>query len=98
MNFFDQLFIEYGKLALSEASGRDNGSSKPFQKIMFLVRDWGLLEGIQYGLDGGQEYLNAQLEGSDASEELIPERKNLKADRCLIQEIQLQQTQHLMGN
>lgn len=47
-----QLFAEYGKLA-SETSNR-----KPFQKLIFLVRDWQDDENYPYGLIGGKQYLD----------------------------------------
>lgn len=51
-----QLFAEYGKLA-SETS-----DETPFQKLVFLVRDWQDDENYPYGLTGGKRYLDECLE------------------------------------
>ena len=46
-----QLFTEYGRLALE-----DSGET-PFQKLMFLVRDWSYPYENDFGLDGGKDIL-----------------------------------------
>ncbi|KAI6229170.1 GB1/RHD3-type G domain-containing protein [Aphelenchoides besseyi] len=51
-----QLFAEYGKLALEESTG------KPFQTLVFLVRDWGSPYEIEYGFQGGGRLLERRLE------------------------------------
>lgn len=69
-----QLFAEYGRLA-SETSTR-----KPFQKLLFLVRDWQDDENYPYGLTGGQQYLNVCLENvNDQDEDLRELRRNIKS-------------------
>lgn len=69
-----QLFAEYGKLA-SETSNR-----KPFQKLIFLVRDWQDNDNYPYGLTGGQQYLNFVLEDiNDQDEEVRELRRNIKS-------------------
>jgi len=50
-----QLFTEYGKLALEDSG------NKPFQKLMFLVRDWSYPYEAKYGLQGGGELLAKRL-------------------------------------
>ncbi|CAG2102835.1 unnamed protein product, partial [Medioppia subpectinata] len=47
-----EIFTEYGRLAL-EATG-----DIPFQKLMFLIRDWSFPYDHPYGLTGGNMFLN----------------------------------------
>lgn len=56
-----QLFTEYGRLASLE--GEHEGS--PFQKLLFLVRDWYHPDDFSYGNEGGKELLNRRLEVSE---------------------------------
>ncbi|CAG2102745.1 unnamed protein product [Medioppia subpectinata] len=51
-----QFFAEYGRLAL-EATG-----DIPFQKLMFLIRDWSFPYEHPYGLTGGQNLLDEKLD------------------------------------
>lgn len=51
-----QLFTEYGRLAMEKAS------AKPFQELMFLVRDWSFPYEHDYGVDGGNQLLAKRLE------------------------------------
>ncbi|XP_066534844.1 atlastin-2 isoform X2 [Hoplias malabaricus] len=51
-----QLFTEYGRLALEQFS------EKPFQKLMFLIRDWCYPYEHEYGLDGGNRFLERRLQ------------------------------------
>ncbi|KAI1287881.1 Atlastin-1 [Halotydeus destructor] len=50
-----ELFTEYGRLALKETS------EAPFQKLVFLVRDWPFVDEFDYGADDGAEFLNGKL-------------------------------------
>lgn len=50
-----QLFTEYGKLASGK---RNRKQSKPFQKLLFLIRDWTSLDEAPNGTKGGQMFLN----------------------------------------
>lgn len=52
-----QLFTEYARLAMDEYN-----DAKPFQTLMFLVRDWSFPYDAEYGLDGGQRILDKRLE------------------------------------
>jgi len=52
-----QLFTEFGRQAMDEV-GSDE--STPFQKLIFLVRDWNLDE--TDGYEGGQSLLKKRLE------------------------------------
>ena len=48
-----ELFTEYGRLALRQSD------VKPFQKLLFIVRDWPNVDEIPYG--DGQEFTNEVL-------------------------------------
>lgn len=67
-----QLFTEYGKLALKEST------LKPFQELLFLIRDWNYPYEFQYGLEGGKGLLNKVLEIKPTQgEELKSVRKHV---------------------
>ncbi|XP_038152043.1 atlastin-2-like isoform X1 [Cyprinodon tularosa] len=51
-----QLFTEYGRLAMEETK------TKPFQSLMFLIRDWSFPYEHEYGLNGGCKFLRKRLE------------------------------------
>lgn len=50
-----QLFNEYGKYVLKKTN------YKPFQSLMFLIRDWSNSDQHKYGEKGGLEYMNKTL-------------------------------------
>ncbi|XP_058016270.1 atlastin-3 [Ahaetulla prasina] len=67
-----QLFTEYGRLAMDEIF------LKPFQTLMFLVRDWSFPYEYNYGLDGGMSFLDKRLEvKSHQHEEIQNVRKHI---------------------
>ncbi|KAH9371486.1 hypothetical protein HPB48_018864 [Haemaphysalis longicornis] len=66
-----QLFTQYGKLAQQVTEKR------PFQKLLFLVRDWQYGYERAYGFDGGYDLLEQRLK---VSEELDPELQSLRHD------------------
>ncbi|KAI1287873.1 Atlastin-1 [Halotydeus destructor] len=69
-----EMFTEYGRLALEEAR------EPPFQKLLFLVRDWQYPEDYEYGIQGGKRFLYSKLEvNDDRTGELKRVRLNLKA-------------------
>ncbi|OQV18091.1 Atlastin [Hypsibius exemplaris] len=69
-----QLFTEYGRMALSSSAG------KPFQKLLFLVRDWSFPYEAAYGLKGGESLLARRLEVSDKQHpELQQLRKHIRS-------------------
>ncbi|KAI1287870.1 Atlastin-2 [Halotydeus destructor] len=69
-----ELFTEYGRLAL-EQSG-----AKPFQKLLFLVRDWQYPDEYDYGIEGGRRFLDKKLEVTQArTGELERVRKFIRA-------------------
>ncbi|AWP11934.1 putative atlastin-3 [Scophthalmus maximus] len=51
-----QLFTEYGRLAMDEIF------QKPFQSLMFLIRDWSFPYEYIYGFKGGSEFLDKRLQ------------------------------------
>uniref|UniRef100_A0A8C3IC39 Atlastin GTPase 1 n=1 Tax=Chrysemys picta bellii TaxID=8478 RepID=A0A8C3IC39_CHRPI len=67
-----QLFTEYGRLAMEETF------LKPFQSLIFLVRDWSFPYEFSYGADGGSEFLEKRLKVSgNQHEELQNVRKHI---------------------
>lgn len=67
-----QLFTEYGRLAMDEIF------LKPFQTLMFLVRDWSFPYEYSYGLEGGMSFLDKRLEvKSHQHEEIQNVRKHI---------------------
>ncbi|KHJ47554.1 guanylate-binding protein [Trichuris suis] len=63
-----QLFTEYGRLALED-------NVKPFQSLIFLVRDWSFPYEAEYGFKGGCRILKRRLEISKAQH---PELQQLR--------------------
>ncbi|KAJ8361441.1 hypothetical protein SKAU_G00179660 [Synaphobranchus kaupii] len=67
-----QLFTEYGRLALEEIY------RKPFQTLMFLIRDWSYPYEHQYGPQGGANFLEKRLQVKEAQHaELQSVRKHI---------------------
>ncbi|XP_039663308.1 atlastin-2-like [Perca fluviatilis] len=67
-----QLFTEYGRLAMEEVY------EKPFQSLMFLIRDWSYPYEHPYGLTGGQSFLEKRLQvKQNQHEELQNVRKHI---------------------
>ncbi|KAM4693367.1 atlastin-2 isoform 2-T2 [Discoglossus pictus] len=67
-----QLFTEYGRLAMEEIY------KKPFQTLMFLIRDWSYPYEHQYGLEGGKMFLEKRLQvKQNQHEELQNVRKHI---------------------
>jgi len=64
-----QLFTEYGKLATSDVS-----DVKPFQSLLFLVRDWSYPYDYEYGIEGGNQLLGTFLEVRLCYYSLLSER------------------------
>lgn len=69
-----QLFTEFGRVAMA-AENR-----KPFQELMFLIRDWSFPYEFNYGFEGGENYLkdNFQQDVGQA-EELSMSRTHIKS-------------------
>ncbi|XP_070771664.1 atlastin-2 isoform X2 [Enoplosus armatus] len=67
-----QLFTEYGRLAMEEIY------LKPFQSLMFLIRDWCYPYEHNYGLEGGNSFLERRLQvKQNQHEELQNVRKHI---------------------
>ncbi|XP_030626325.1 atlastin-2 isoform X1 [Chanos chanos] len=67
-----QLFTEYGRLAMEEIY------LKPFQTLMFLIRDWSYPYEHPYGLEGGKRFLEKRLQvKQNQHEELQNVRKHI---------------------
>ncbi|XP_029381354.1 atlastin-2 isoform X2 [Echeneis naucrates] len=67
-----QLFTEYGRLAMEEVY------EKPFQTLMFLIRDWSYPYEHPYGLEGGRSFLVKRLQvKQNQHEELQNVRKHI---------------------
>lgn len=68
-----QLFTEYGKIAMEDSE------KNPFQKLIFLLRDWSFPYEYGYGFEGGQKLLDRRFEVNEQQhEELKDLRVNLK--------------------
>uniref|UniRef100_A0A452EZB9 Atlastin GTPase 2 n=1 Tax=Capra hircus TaxID=9925 RepID=A0A452EZB9_CAPHI len=66
------LFTEYGRLAMEEIY------QKPFQTLMFLIRDWSYPYEHSYGLEGGKQFLEKRLQvKQNQHEELQNVRKHI---------------------
>jgi len=67
-----QFFTNFGKLALDESG------DAPFQKLVFLLRDWQFPYEKPFGAEGGRQLLETALEVNDEQpEELQTVRKDL---------------------
>uniref|UniRef100_A0A3Q3IAL7 GB1/RHD3-type G domain-containing protein n=1 Tax=Monopterus albus TaxID=43700 RepID=A0A3Q3IAL7_MONAL len=67
-----QLFTEYGRLAMEEIY------LKPFQSLMFLIRDWSYPYEHHYGVEGGNAFLEKRLQvKQNQHEELQNVRKHI---------------------
>jgi len=58
------LFAEFGRLALTKKNQNSKSSttnSKPFQRIVFLIRDWPNPREYAYGSKGGKKHLEVYL-------------------------------------
>ncbi|XP_030595485.1 atlastin-3-like [Archocentrus centrarchus] len=58
-----QLFTEYGRLAMDEIY------QKPFQSLMFLIRDWSFPYEYTYGFKGGNQFLDRRLQVKESQHE-----------------------------
>ncbi|KAJ3613462.1 hypothetical protein NHX12_019711 [Muraenolepis orangiensis] len=71
-NISQNLFTEYGRLAMEETC------RKPFQSLRFLVRDWSFPYEFPYGQEGGMTFLEKRLKISENQhEELQNVRKHI---------------------
>ncbi|XP_063957643.1 atlastin-2-like isoform X2 [Lytechinus pictus] len=70
-----QLFTEYGRLAMEE----ENPQAKPFQSLMFLVRDWSYPYEYAFGESGGSKLLDKKLHQSAKHKELQDVRRHISS-------------------
>ncbi|KAH9418939.1 atlastin GTPase [Dermatophagoides pteronyssinus] len=70
-----EIFLEYGRLALESVH------EKPFQKLVFLIRDWSYPYEHPYGFDGGHRLLEKKLELKDTMPEQL-QRVRRKIREC----------------
>ncbi|XP_054715611.1 atlastin-2-like [Uloborus diversus] len=69
-----ELFTEYGRLAMEESG------DTPFQKLLFLVRDWSFPYEAEFGFEGGQCILDRRLEISDKQHPQLQQlRKHIRS-------------------
>lgn len=54
-----QLATDFAKFAVDDS---EDSNSKPFQKLIFLMRDWTYVEDFKYGFEGGAQFLKRELE------------------------------------
>lgn len=70
-----EIFLEYGRLALESVH------EKPFQKLIFLIRDWSYPYEHAYGFEGGAKLLDKKLELKDTMPEQL-QRVRRKIKQC----------------
>ncbi|XP_074599936.1 atlastin GTPase [Brevipalpus obovatus] len=69
-----EAFLEYGRIAQKSVD------AKPFQRLMFLIRDWSYPYEYEYGIGGGQHLLEEQLKvTSKQRPQLQRVRKNINS-------------------
>ena len=69
-----EIFTEYGRLALEATD------EKPFQKLIFLIRDWSFPYEHPYGLKGGHTLLEKKLAIKDGQPiQLQRVRRNIRS-------------------
>lgn len=56
------LFTELARLVKSENPKEKNANPAPFQKLLFLIRDWQNSRKYKYGFRGGESYLEEILQ------------------------------------
>ena len=70
-----EIFLEYGRLALESVH------EKPFQKLIFLIRDWSYPYEHSYGFKGGAKLLSKKLELKETMPEQL-QRVRRKINEC----------------
>lgn len=72
-----QFATEFAKFAAQDSQGQ---SGKPFQNLLFLIRDWANPDEFEFGLEGGEHYLKEVLKiKSDQKSELKSVRQFINA-------------------
>lgn len=73
-----KMVTDFTKIALKRQNDKSyNSLSKPFQNLLFLVRDW-RDEDVGFGYEGGTEYLNIILNVNGENTEAQTVRNNIK--------------------
>lgn len=67
---FLHLFTEYGKISL------DNPTEKPFQSLLFIVRDWPFKDENNFGWNGGKEVVDDRLQLTDRQTKQMKDLRN----------------------
>lgn len=67
-----QFATEFAKFAAQDSQGQ---AGKPFQNLLFLIRDWGNPDEFEFGTDGGEHYLKEVLK---IKSEQKPELKSVR--------------------
>ncbi|XP_075250282.1 atlastin-2-like isoform X2 [Convolutriloba macropyga] len=71
-------FTQYGKMAQEDDSHMEKQQQKPFQRLLFLVRDWKSPMNHPYGHEGGKQKLTEALKVTPQSnQEVIYSRERL---------------------
>jgi len=73
------MFTKFGQMAYEQQSSDDTRKIKPFQRLQFLVRDWGGKRDHPFGVDGGAAYLETVLNSQDGEQELLDVRRDIKS-------------------
>lgn len=77
-----QLFTEYGRLLLNESP---QVQEKPFQVLLFIVRDWQFAYQYKFGYSGGEEVVTNRLEKNPKQ---TADMKNLRVQlKCSFEHI-----------
>ena len=71
------MFSEFGRLAL-EKKNSICLITKPFQRIVFLIRDWSNAEENPFGSKGGKDYINSYLDPTNKEGELRERRLHIR--------------------
>ena len=75
------MFSEFGRRALSTRHSDSITNNKPFQRLVFLIRDRQYPKEHPYGSEGGQQYINNYLKETNNNgvekRELIERRKHV---------------------
>lgn len=67
-----QFATEFAKFAAQDSQG---AAGKPFQNLLFLIRDWGNPDEYEFGTEGGERYLKEVLK---VKSEQKPELKSVR--------------------
>lgn len=81
-----QLFSTFCQTTGLPFSGSNDNSEdiqvKPFQKLVFLIRDWGFPDTFDYGTETGQLYISRRL-SSDPHQSDAPSKQSLHARKLI---------------